>query len=138
VEGLTQLVNESLHRNGYKITLDHRRVQWSAWSECDGVFSALLLPMCPGLLVLGEEIVPMTASSGRRMLALWRILEADDLGIAMARLFAPGSNDREKLGSGRFFFRYAPMEDPVQRRTALKALERWLENASEQASGFLD
>lgn len=141
MEGLAQLVSDSLTRNGFQTSLDHRRLQWSAWSPCDDMFSALLLPMRPGLLALGEEIIPAAtsgATGGKRMLGLCRIIEADDLGMALARLFAPGSPDRERMASGRFFFRYAPMEDASQRSAAFAALQRWIESSSDKASGFGD
>ncbi len=141
VESLAQLVSESLTRNGFQTALDHRRLQWSAWSPCDDIFSALLLPARPGLLALGEEIVPaaaLSATGGKRMLALCRILEADDLGMALAHRFAPDSPDHERMTSGRFFFRYALMEDAGQRGAAFAALERWMESSSDKASGFGD
>jgi hypothetical protein len=141
MEGLSQMVSESLTRNGFQTAIDHQRLEWSAWSPCDDMFSALLLPARPGLLALGEEIIPAAASSstgGKRMLALCRVMEAEDLGMALARLFAPGAPDRDRLLNGRFLFRYAPMEDAAQRRSAATALERWMGSTAAQATGFGD
>ena len=45
------------------------------------------------------------------MLALFQISETDDLGMALGRLFLPGSPQRERLAGGRCFARYAVIED---------------------------
>ena len=86
MEGLTHLVAESLARNGVETSLDHRRLQWSKWFRCESSFSVLLAPSKPGVFALGEEIVPpgqTAATSGKRMLGLFRIAEAEDLGMAL-------------------------------------------------------
>jgi len=84
----------------------------------------------PGVFALGEEIVA-PASGGKRMLALFQISETDDLGMALGRLFLPGSPQRERLWAGRCFARYAVIEDESQRLAAYTALQRWLSESAE-------
>ena len=65
------------------------------------------------------------------MLALFQISETDDLGMALGRLFLPGSPQRERLWAGRCFARYAVIEDESQRHAAYTALQRWLTETAE-------
>lgn len=138
MEGLAHLVNESLIRHGFEPTFDHRRLQWSQWLRCDDSFSLLLAPCKPGLFALGEEVIPLgdlAVGEGKRMLALFQISEANDLGMALGRLFLSGSPARERLASGRAFARYVVVEDPEQRRTAFAALQRWMASSAQAVSG---
>jgi hypothetical protein len=135
MEGLTHLVTESLARNGYETSLDPRRLQWSKWFCCESSFSVLLAPSKPGVFALGEEIIAPGETGGKRMLALFRIAEADDLGMALGRLFLPGNPEREKLAAGHCFVRYAVIEDAAQRQSAHAALQQWMATSSETASG---
>jgi hypothetical protein len=126
MESLTHLVSESLARNGYETSLDHRRLEWSKWFRCESSFSVLLAPSKPGLFALGEEIIApgeTAATGGKRMLALFRIAEAEDLGMALGHLFLPGNPEREKLSAGHCFVRYAVIEDAAQRQSAHLALQ---------------
>jgi hypothetical protein len=137
MEGLTHLVTESLARNGYETSLDHRRLQWSKWFRCESSFSVLLAPSKPGVFALGEEIIApgdTAATGGKRMLALFRIAEAEDLGMALGHLFLPGNPEREKLSAGHCFVRYAVIEDAAQRQSAHAALQQWMATSSETAS----
>ena len=138
MESLTHLVTESLARNGYETSLDHRRLEWSRWFRCESSFSVLLAPSKPGLFALGEEIIApgeTAAAGGKRMLALFRISEAGDLGMALGQLFLPGNPEREKLSAGHCFVRYAVIEDAAQRQSANAALQQWMAASSETASG---
>jgi hypothetical protein len=138
MEGLAQLVAESLVRHGFEPTFDHRRLQWSNWFRCQDSFSLVLGPCKPGLFALGEEVIApgeLAVGEGKRMLALFQISEADDLGMALGRLFLCGSPARERFASGRCFARYVVIEDANQRRTALIALQRWMASSAEAASG---
>ena len=137
--GLAQLVNESLARHGVETTLDHRRLNWSNWFRCESSFSVLLAPSQPGLFALGEEVIApgeVSATAGKRMLALFQVTETDDLGMALGRLFLPGSPERERLASGRCFARYAVVEDPAERKSAHAAFQQWLVASSDAASGL--
>jgi len=138
MESLTHLVSESLLRHGLEPTFDHRRLQWSKWFRCQDSFSLVLAPCKPGLFALGEELIApgeLAVGEGKRMLALFQISEADDLGMALGRLFLSGNPARERFASGRCFARYVVIEDPTQRRTALAALQRWMASSAEAVSG---
>jgi len=138
MESLTHLVTESLARNGYETSLDHRRLEWSKWFRCESSFTVLLAPSKPGVFALGEEMIALgetAAVGGKRMLALFRIAEAEDLGMALGHLFLPGNPEREKLSAGHCFVRYAVIEDAGQRQSAHSALQQWMATSSEAASG---
>jgi len=138
MESLAHLVTESLLRHGLEPTFDHRRLQWSKWFLCQDRFSLVLAPCKPGLFALGEEVISpgeLAVGDGKRMLALFQISEANDLGMALGRLFLSGNPARERFASGRCFARYVVIEDPIQRRTALTALQRWMASSAEAVSG---
>jgi hypothetical protein len=138
MEGLTHLVTESLARNGYETGLDHRRLQWSKWFRCESSFSVLLAPSKPGVFALGEEVIASgeTAVAGeQRMLVVFRIAQAEDLGMALGRLFLSGTPEREKLAAGNCLVRYAVIEDATQRQAAHAALQQWMAASSETVSG---
>jgi hypothetical protein len=136
MEGLAQLVNDSLARNGVDPTLDHRRLEWSRWFRFDTSVSALLVPAKPGVFAIGEEIIAPgeNATEGKRMLALFQISQADDLGMTLGRMFLPGNMLRERLENGRCYARYTVIEDAQQRQSALAALQKWMQSTSEVAS----
>ena len=138
MEGLAHLVAESLVRHGFEPSFDHRRLQWSNWFRCQDSFSLVLAPCKPGLFALGEEVIApgeLAVGEGKRMLALFQISEAEDVGMALGRLFLSGNPARERFASGRCFARYVVIEDANQRRTALTALQRWMASSSEAATG---
>jgi len=151
MESLAHLVAESLVRHGFEPSFDHRRLQWSNWFRCQDSFSLVLAPCKPGLFALGEEVATFCGASeprsrhpersegspseGKRMLALFQISEAEDVGMALGRLFLAGNPARERFASGRCFARYVVIEDPVQRGAALAALRRWMESSAEAVTG---
>jgi len=152
MEGLTNLVAESLVRHGFEPAFDHRRLQWSRWFRCEDSFSLVLAPCKPGLFALGEEVAALCGASeprsrhpersegslsdGKRMLALFQISDADDLSMALGRLFLSRSPERQRFASGRCFARYVVIEDPTQRRTAHTALQRWMAASAGALTGF--
>jgi hypothetical protein len=139
MDGLAHLVAESLVRHGFETTFDHRRLQWSEWFRCQDSFRLVLAPCKPGLFALGEEIIApgeLATGDGKRMLALFQISEADDLGMALGRLFLSGSPARERFANGRCFARYVVIEDPNQRRAAHTALQRWMASAAKASTGI--
>ena len=69
------------------------------------------------------------------MLALFRISETEDLGMALGRLFLPGAPDRDRFPAGNCFVRYAVIEDVAQRMATHSALQQWLTSSAETASG---
>jgi hypothetical protein len=138
MESLTRLVSESLSRHGVEMVLDPRRLQWSQWFRCESSSSALLVPAKPGVFALAEEVAVFGDASEprKRMLALFQISEADDLGMALWRLFRPGSLRGDRLSNGRCFARYTVIEDATQRHTAYTVLQQLLALSAETASGF--
>jgi hypothetical protein len=137
MEGLDRLVSESFARHGVEPGFDYRRIQWSPWLRCADSFSLVLMSSKPGVFALGDEVIApgtVSATGGKRMLALFQISEAADLGMALGRMFLPGSPERDRLASGRCFARYAVIEDPAQRHAACAGLQRWLSSSSEAAS----
>ena len=136
MEGLAQLVNESLARNGVESTVDHRRLEWSKWFRFDSSDTALLLPAKPGVFALGEELNPPSENltEGKRTLALFHIAQADDLGMALGSMFLPGNMLRERLVSAHCYARYTVIEDAGQRQSALAALQNWMQSSAEAAS----
>jgi hypothetical protein len=128
MEGLERMVSELFARHGVEPEFDYRRVQWSQWFRCADSLSLVLMSSKPGVFALGEEIVA-PAAGGKRMLALFQISETGDLGMALGRLFLPGSPER--LPSGRCFARYAVIEDAAQRHAACTALQLWLSERAE-------
>jgi hypothetical protein len=138
--GLADLVNDSLARNGIQAQLDPRRLQWSKWFRCESCFSFLIVPDQSGVFVLAEEIVAageISATDAKRILAIYRVSETDDLGLTMGRLFLPGGPERPRLANGRCFARYAVIEDDQQRQTAHAALLQWMEESAVAATGIV-
>jgi len=139
MEDIAKLVNDSLARHGIKPRTTHARLDWSGWFPCASSISMLLAPAKPGIFALGEETVPARgpmaeAAKGERMLALFQISAADDLGMALGRLFLPGSPARQRLLAGRCFARYAVIEDPVERFRAHRSFERWIPGSKNAAA----
>src|SRR5437667_11993124 len=113
MEGLSRLVSESLARNGVETPLVHRRLQWSRWLRCERSFSTLLIPSKPGLYAFGQEVIApgeLPVTRGKRMLALFRISETEELGMTLGGLFLPGVLDRERVASIRFYVLYARLD----------------------------
>jgi len=138
MEGLSGLVTDSLVRHGFEATLDPRRIAWSKWFRCESSFSVLLVPSQPGIFAIGEEVVApgeIAATAGKRMLALFQITETVDLGMALGRLFLPGSPLRERFASGRCFVRYSVIEDDAQRRAANNAFQQWMLASTDSFAG---
>jgi len=137
--GLAQLVSESLARHGVETSLDPRRLRWSKWLHCESCFSFLGVPDEGGIFALAEELIgpgECYGADGKRMLAVYRISEADHLGLTMGRLFLPGGPEAKRLATGRCFARYAVVEDRVQRRAAHAAFQQWMASSSEAALGI--
>lgn len=137
MEDLVRMVADSLARHGYDAPVDHRRLEWSHWFRCESGLSLLLVPSSPGIYALGEEVAaPAASASSRRMLAVFEIADANDLSLALSRLFAPGHPLRDRLATGRCFARFARVSDPDQRHAASSALRQWLASSMEVATGF--
>ena len=117
MEDLFRIVSDSLARHGVVTTLDHRRLRWSQWIPLSADSTATLLPSVPGLFALAEELQTV---GGRRMLALFRMSETDDIEAAIDRLLCDETSE-QKLTASRCFVRFAAIEDAMQRHSALAA-----------------
>jgi hypothetical protein len=108
-------------------------MSWSRWFRCESSFSLLLVPNQPGIFALAEEVV-QPGENSRRMLAVFEVQEAEDLARSMSRLFATGSQWREKLGTARCYVRYTVAPSIADRRAATNALKTWLNSQREVAA----
>jgi hypothetical protein len=143
MEEIRKLVNDSLARHGVTLSSSHGRLGWSQWFPCESSIGMLLAPPKPGIFAVAEEVAPSAdpvaeatpdEDRGKRMLAIFQISEADDLGMGLGRLFLPGNPARQRLISGRCFACYAVIEDPLERFRAHQAVERWMHGSGETAS----
>jgi hypothetical protein len=140
MEGLAQLVSESMARHGVDCSLDYRRLHWSHWFPCLGTSDLNLVPSLPGILAIAEEVIApgeTTAAGGKRMLAVLKVTASDDLAIATTRLLAPQNLNRYGVTSDKIFVRYTVVQDGAQRRAAEAVFQRWLTTSSEAASGLI-
>jgi hypothetical protein len=139
MEGITRLVDISMARHGYEFGVDHRRLQWSRWFRCDASLDFRLVPSAAGIYTFAEEIVPageLGMTGGKRMLAVLRIAETEDLCLALARHMSPQDPLGARLWSGRCFVRFAKVAEASHRLEACKALNQWLATSAGTASGF--
>ncbi|HZS99282.1 MAG TPA: hypothetical protein VFA40_21030 [Terriglobales bacterium] len=140
MEEITRLVDDSMARHGFDVSLDHRRLVWSRWFRCESSFSLLLVPSAAGIYTLAEEMVApgeTAATGGKRILAVFQISEAEDLCVALSRDFAPAHPLRARLSAGSCFVRFVTVTDPVHRKAACAALNQWIANSAETATGIV-
>jgi hypothetical protein len=132
---LAELVDRSFARHGIEARFDPSRVQWSSWFSVDDRLALLQVPGKAGLFALAEELAAPAADglASKRILALFEISQADDLGLILGRRFlSPGP----RLVGKKYFTRYAVIEDDRQRLSAYLAFRRWVATQKESASGF--
>jgi hypothetical protein len=72
----------------------------------------------------------------RRMLAVLQFSEDDDMAFTLDRMFTRINPMRARLASGRCFLRFVVIEDQAQRRSICTALNHWILNSAEQATGL--
>jgi hypothetical protein len=140
MEGLAQLVSESMARHGVDCSLDYRRLHWSRWFPCLGTADLNLVPSLSGILAIAEEVIApgeTTVAGGKRMLAVLKVTASDDLAIAVTRLLAPPSLNQYGVTSDKIFVRYTVVQDRAQRRAAENVFQRWLATSSEAVSGLM-
>lgn len=130
MESISQLVGDSLARHGIEPSLDHLRLEWARWFRCESSFSVLLVPAKAGIFALAEEVAAPGRDS-KRILAVFQIKESGDLGLALGRLFLPGSPLRERLESGKCFARYAVIENAKERAAAYQSFQRWMQDSAQ-------
>jgi hypothetical protein len=140
MEEITRLVDDSMARHGFDVLPDHRRLLWSRWFRCESSFSWLTVPSAGGIYTLGEEMVgpgETASTGGKRILAVFQISETDDLCVALSRHFAPDNPLQARISSGRCFVRFTTVADATHRAIACKALNQWLANSAEAATGIV-
>jgi hypothetical protein len=154
LESITRLVADSLARHGFDRPIDPRRLQWSRWFGCDSPHSLLVVPSKPGIFALAEEVLGRTAlqrcdslppsdaalaADGmlvKRMLAVLQFSEDDDMAFTLDRMFTQINPMRARLASGRCFLRFVVIDDQAQRRSICAALNQWMLNSAEKATGL--
>ena len=140
MEEIARLVDDSMARHGFGISVDHRRLRWSRWFRCESSFSLLMVPSAGGIYTLAEEMVapgetPVTG--GKRILAVFHVAETEDLCFMLSRHLSPRSPLRERLSSGRCFVRFAIVNDAIYRQAVCKTLTQWLASSAEAATGLV-
>jgi hypothetical protein len=75
-------------------------------------------------------------ASKRRMLAVTQFFEDDDMAFTLDRMLTRNHPMQSLLTSGRYFVRFVIIEDASQRRSVYNALNQWMANSSEKASGI--
>lgn len=136
MEALTRLVADSFARHGLDRPVDPRRLKWSRWFRCDSPHSLLVVPSKPGIFALAEEVAEANEALSRRMLAVLQFSEDDNMAFILDRMFAYANPMRSRLHSGNCFVRFVIIEDTDQRRTICAALNQWMRNSAEKASGL--
>jgi hypothetical protein len=163
MESLTRLVSESMARHGFDRPVDYRRLHWSRWFRCESHHSLLSVPSRPGVFAVAEEIMdlspaqPQNAASvvprtttgttveaanlrpealNRRMLAVTKFFEDDDMAFTLDRMLSYENPMRARLQSGHHFIRYVIIQDQAQRRSICNALNQWIASSSELATGI--
>jgi hypothetical protein len=154
LEAITRLVTDSLARHGLDHPVDPRRLQWSRWFRCDSPHSLLVVPSKPGIFALAEEVAELGTGTDRvgaadspaqvvaaeppvrRMLAVLQFSEDDDMAFTLDRMFTQINPMRARLSSGRCFLRFVVIEDQAQRRSICTALNQWMLNSAEKATGL--
>jgi hypothetical protein len=74
--------------------------------------------------------------NARRMLAVTQFFEDDDMAFVLDRMLSRENPMRARLTSGRYFVRFVVIEDQTQRRSICAALNQWMANAAEKATGI--
>lgn len=142
MEAISRIVADSLARHGFDRPVDPRRLQWSRWFPCDSPHSLLVVPSKPGIFALAQEVAELGPSAPaadlptRRMLAVLQFSEDDDMAFTLDRMFTCVNPLRARLASGRCFLRFVVIEDQAQRRSICAALNQWMLNSAEKASGL--
>jgi hypothetical protein len=78
----------------------------------------------------------LEAPSPRRMLAVTQFFEDDDMAFVLDRMLSRENPLRARLLSGRYFIRFVAIEDESQRRSICAALNQWMANSAEKATGI--
>jgi len=77
-----------------------------------------------------------TPHAERRMLAVTQFFEDDDMAFVLDRMLSSQNPMRARLVSGRYFVRFVVIDEASQRRSICAALNQWIANSGEKASGI--
>ena len=83
-----------------------------------------------------ETSAPVAEVGSRRMLAVLQFSEDDNMAYVLDRMFSHINPLRSRLHSGNCFVRFVIVEDQQQRRAICAALNQWMRNSAEKATGF--
>ncbi len=103
-------------------------------SSAESVWDRVSDPVRPSAARL--DLAASTATPTRRMLAVSRFFEDDDMAFVLDRMLAAHHPMRARLTSGRYFVRFVVIEEESQRRSICNALNQWIANSSEKASSI--
>jgi len=84
----------------------------------------------------GNEEKGASAPEPRRMLAVTQFFEDDDMAFVLDRMLTWKNPMRARLTSGQYFIRYVVLKDESQRRSICAALNQWIANSTEKATGI--
>jgi hypothetical protein len=104
-------------------------------SEASGPQVSLAPPPISGLRAPEAESRKPEARS-RRLLAVTQFFEDDDMAFVLDRMLSRENPMRARLVSGRYFVRFVVVEDQIQRRSICNALNQWMANSAEKATGI--
>jgi hypothetical protein len=76
------------------------------------------------------------AAESHRMLAVLQFSEDDNIAFVLDRMFTYANPMRSRLHSGNCFVRFVIVEDHEQRRGICAALNQWMRNSAERATGL--
>jgi hypothetical protein len=77
-----------------------------------------------------------TEVPSKRMLAVVQFSEDDNMAYVLDRMFTWVNPMRARLHSGNCFVRFVVVEDQQQRRAICAALNQWMRNSAEKATGL--
>ena len=100
-----------------------------------------LKPLGGAALQRCDSIPPVTTAlaaevAQRRLLAVLQFSEDDDMAFTLDRMFTCVNPMRARLATGRCFLRFVVIEDQAQRRSICAALNQWILNSAEKATGI--
>ncbi|MFZ0735039.1 MAG: hypothetical protein WAM79_22170 [Candidatus Sulfotelmatobacter sp.] len=109
----------------------------SARSSYQGAGSAVPSVDANGFAALAAADAENRKPEARsRMLAVSQFFEADDMAFVLDRMLSRQHPMRSRLESGRYFIRFVVIEENSQRRSIASALNQWIANSAEKATGI--
>jgi hypothetical protein len=83
-----------------------------------------------------EKSGALAPEEPRRLLAVTHFFDADDMAFTLDRMLTSNNPLRSRLTSGRYFVRFVAIEDESQRLSIATALNQWMANTTEKATGI--